>query len=285
MTRLGITLDDANLNDEMYSVVFGGIKIVFVGEKDINTANTVYAPYIKNQMENDDHIWKICSWHKNQQAMQLGGKADEMGWGVYETCREQGAIIATGHEHSYSRTKTLIDIEEQIVDTSLHPLVNGVPSNPEKLLVSPGKTFVFVSGIGGSSKRNQDRCLPSIYPYGCNFEWAKIYTTDQNAEFGALFITFNIDGDPTKARGYFKNINGEVIDEFEITTTTPPTPTVSSGKAGDANGDAVVDGLDYVFWLVHYNQSTISGSSHGDFDNSGVVDGLDYVTWLTNYGN
>src|SRR5207247_11311402 len=32
--------------------------------------------------------------------------------------------------------------------------------------------------------------------------------------FGALFITFNIDGDPRKAQGYFKNIDGKIIDTF-----------------------------------------------------------------------
>jgi hypothetical protein len=37
------------------------------------------------------------------------------------------------------------------------------------------------------------------------------------AEYGALFIEFHVDGDPSKARGYFKNIDGEVIDEFTVT--------------------------------------------------------------------
>lgn len=54
-------------------------------------------------------------------------------------------------------------------------------------------------------------------------------------------------------------------------------------KPGDANGDSKVDGLDYVAWLSHYNQS-YTGASNGDFNNSGKVDGLDYVVWLNNYG-
>ncbi len=64
--------------------------------------------------------------------------------------------------------------------------------------------------------RDQTRCLPATFPYGCKGAWAKIYTATQGATFGALFITFNIDGDPRKAQGYFKNINGEIIDTFEI---------------------------------------------------------------------
>ena len=39
---------------------------------------------------------------------------------------------------------------------------------------------------------------------------------DFNAESGALFIDFNVDGDPNRAHAYFKNIDGEIIDEYEI---------------------------------------------------------------------
>ena len=38
----------------------------------------------------------------------------------------------------------------------------------------------------------------------------------QTGSFGALFIDFNVDGDPKKARGQFKTIAGTVID--------PPAP-------------------------------------------------------------
>jgi calcineurin-like phosphoesterase family protein len=211
MARIGVTPDDPNLNDEMYSVTYRGLKMVFVGQDGPSAGDGIYAPYLQDQLVADDHIWRICSWHKNQHAMQVGRKDDEMGWRVYETCKDLGAIIATGHEHSYHRTKTLTSIQTQIVDASC--------SGPDNLCVakgSPGKSFVFVSGLGGRGVRGQERCLPATVPYGCNGEWARIYTRTQGATFGALFITFNVDGDPRKARGYFKNINGEIIDTFEI---------------------------------------------------------------------
>src|SRR2546430_6254124 len=53
-------------------------------------------------------------------------------------------------------------------------------------------------------------------PYGCKGEWAKIYTSNQGATFGALFIVFNINADPSQAHGYFKNVDGQVIDEFDM---------------------------------------------------------------------
>jgi len=167
-----------------------------------------HSSFIENQLNNNDHIWRVCSWSKVMHDMQLGQKEDTVGWEVYENCKNGSAIIVTAHEHSYHRTKTLIDIENQIVDPEW--------TTPDKLRVKEGSTFVSVSGSGGHSIRDQDRCLPVSYPYGCNHEWANIYTTDQGATFGALFCTFNIDGQPNKAYCYFKNIDGKIIDAFII---------------------------------------------------------------------
>ena len=184
------------------------------------TSGSGHDTYIKSELSNSNAQWEICNWHKNQRNMQVGGKGDEAGWPVYEACREGGAIIVTAHEHSYERTKTLTNIQQLTVDTQQHPLENGIPSRPDSVAVTSGKTFVVVSGLGGASIRNQDRCLPYSYPYGggegCNYIWAKVYTTDQNAKYGALFITFNVGGNSNKAMGYFKNIDGAIIDSFEI---------------------------------------------------------------------
>jgi hypothetical protein len=93
------------------------------------------------------------------------------------------AIIATGHEHSYARTKTLTSMQKQVIDTIQHPAVDGVPGKPDRLLVAPGRSFVFVSGLGGTGMRHQERCAPFTYPYGggpgCNYIWARAYTSDQ----------------------------------------------------------------------------------------------------------
>ncbi len=220
-------LDPNLLNSDSYSIVFKGLKMVFSKEFGNPT-------YIQQQLANDNHIWKVCSWHRNMTMMQVGSKTNDQGWGDYEECRRAGAIIATAHEHTYHRTKTLLSTQNLTVDTVQHPLVGGVPSNPNSVLVGPGKSFVFVSGLGGNSIRNQDRCLPVSYPYGggagCKYIWANVYTSDQNAKYGALFITFNVDGNPNRARGYFKDISGKIIDQFEITNSSTsvigqPTPT------------------------------------------------------------
>lgn len=221
LIRLGITPDNWDLNDQKYTIDFQGLKLIFAGQST-SQSSSVYAPYMDAQLANDQHIWRICVWHKNQAAMQVGTKPDEASWSMYEVCRQRGAIIATAHEHSYSRTRTLTSMTNQTVDPAW--------ADPNNVRVTAGSTFAFVSGLGGHSIRSQSRCLPTTFPYGCNGEWANIYSSSQGATFGALFITFNVNGDPNKAQGYFKAINGQVIDQFSITAQ----PTWASGPAPTA---------------------------------------------------
>jgi hypothetical protein len=161
--------------------------------------------FLADELQRYDNIWEVACWHKNMRAMQVGGKADETGWGVYENARIGGALIMTGHEHSYSRTNVLSDMTSQVVVVDASPYV-----------IRPGETIATVSGLGGRSIRNQERCRPTSYPYGCDGTWGSIYTSDQGASYGALFVDFHVDGNPRKARAYFKNVDGEVIDRFEI---------------------------------------------------------------------
>ncbi len=149
--------------------------------------------FISNSLNNAPNgAWRVCAWHKNQRDMQVGGKSDETGWTAYESCRQKGAIIATGHEHSYSRTHLLSDMSSKTV-----------ASKSSTITVSEGKTFAFVSGLGGIGIRDQER--------GGDW-WAKIYTSSQGARYGAMFGTFYED----RAEFYFKNINGQIIDQFTV---------------------------------------------------------------------
>ena len=173
-----------------------------------------HAAYISEQLAADSSTWSICSWHKDQHDMQVGSKHNETGWDVYQACQNGGAIVATAHEHSYSRTLTLTDVGNRRAG-------HGATGRPDVMEVSPGRTFVFVSGLGGDSKRDFDnRHLGDTW-------WATYYTATRyllngalvpafDYDFGALFITFNVDGDPRKARGEFKNIGDQTIDMFEI---------------------------------------------------------------------
>jgi len=213
------------------SCTYNGLFFVLSG---VGTLESNHATYIQNEMANDNSIWRICSWHKNMNAMQVGGKSDSTGWEVYEECRAAGAIIATGHEHTYERTRTLSSVQNQIVDP-VWPDANNVR-------VGEGSTFVFVNGLGGSGMRDQERCLPFAFPYGCNGEWASIYTTDQNSKHGALFCSFNVDGQANKAHCYFKDIAGNIPDQFDVTSFNIPVgspPTAQPDTATTAEDSPV----------------------------------------------
>ena len=51
---------------------------------------------------------------------------------------------------------------------------------------------------------------------------------------------------------------------------------------GDADGDGLVDGLDYVAWSNSYPLSDVDWIG-GDFNGDRLADGLDYVIWSNNY--
>ena len=153
--------------------------------------------YIRNQLVQTNSKWIICSWHKNQKLMQVGGQGDEVGWEAYKACREGGAIVATAHEHSYSRTHLMNNFETQ-----------SIASTSNTLVIDEGKSFAFVSGLGGASISRQRR---RNEPW-----WASIYTYDQEANFGALFCTFFVYSEPNRASCYFKDIDGNVPDKFEL---------------------------------------------------------------------
>ncbi len=192
---------------------FNGLFFILSG---VDALGSNHDTYIRDELAQTDSVWRICSWHKNMEAMQIGGKDDDTGWGVYEECRIGGAIIVTGHEHSYSRTKTLISIQNQTIDPAW-PL-------PDEVRIAPGSTFVVVSGLGGTSIRHQKRCLPATPPFGCNGEWASIYSSNQGANFGALFCSFNFNGQPDQAKCYFRDIDGNTPDQFNITSFHTPPP-------------------------------------------------------------
>jgi len=196
LTTWGVTPDNNKPSNANYALTYKGLKIVFVDESETTPSR---ADYAKAQLAGDTHIWKMCSFHKNQRATNVGPKSDEMGWAIYENCRAAGAIVAQGHSHTYSRSKTITADQTQTIDASC--------SDPFALCVGPGKHFFFDSSLGGTDLRSLEN---TNHAY-----WASTYSSD----FGALFIEFYVDNDPKKATGYFKTIGGTIID-----------PPASSGK-------------------------------------------------------
>ncbi len=177
--------------------------------------------------------------------MQVGGKSDETGWGVYEESRRGGAIIATAHEHSYSRTHLMSSMEQQIVASTENTLVleDDDPATPG----DEGRSFAFVAGLGGRGIRNQE--LSGSW-------WASIYTSTQGARHGALFGVFNLGGDPRLAYFYLKNVDGVVVDEFFVRSTL--------GSGADADLDGVEDTFDNCTAAFNPEQVDVDHDGCGD---------------------
>ena len=145
---------------------------------------------------------------------QLDGLGDDSG--RLQLDRRERFTVAHGQEH-----RTVAATGGTL------PLFRDDPATSQ----DEGRTFAFVSGMGGRSVRNQERCFPPEPPYGCP-EWASIYTSDQGATFGAMFGVFNYEGDPARARFYFKDVQGNVADDFFVTIGTGDLRQVTNLQTG-----------------------------------------------------
>ena len=264
MNRLGIPWQgDLGVRSSFH---YGGVFFVLTAPGSFGDGDEVYAPYVREALAADDSVWSISGWHKNMTPMQVGGKDDETGWGVYEESRRGGAIIGTAHEHSYSRTHLLADVERQVLAGTgdVLALAADDPTTSE----DEGQSFVFVSGLGGESIRNQELDGPW---------WASVYTSDQGARPGALFGVFHHQGDPELARFYFKDVAGEVVDEFLVTTAPgPPQPVLAIDDVAIEEGDAGrVDAVFRVTLLLANGQDVAVDYASGG---GTATAGVDYET-------
>jgi len=202
-----------NCNYQGLDMVLSG-----VGTMDEPDGAPSHEEFIAQELAASEQIWKICAWHKNQNDMQAGEKGDEVGWGAYQACQNGGAIVATGHEHTYARTLTLTDLGNEGAG-------HGATGDHGEIQVGAGSTFVFVSGMGGVGIRDYNEELHDDDTW-----WSTIYTSDYymrdgeqidsfEVDVGVMFIDFHVDGDPYKAHAYFKNVNGDILDEFDIFAT------------------------------------------------------------------
>jgi hypothetical protein len=100
-------------------------------------------------------------------------------------------------------------------------------------------------------------------------------------QFNGTFGDIQFDADPL---GFAANYVGAGLGDqdglFRIVSTTDSTIRLINYLAlpGDANGDMIVDGLDFVIWNSHKFTPGTDWTT-GDFNGDGITDGQDFVIW------
>jgi hypothetical protein len=195
--------------------MYKGIHFVLSGA---GTRGSGHEAYIDSAFNQHPAPWRICAWHKNQRHYQVGRKTNEVGYGVFDTCRRQGAMILTGHEHSYSRSKLM------------RSFANHEVSTQAELRLREGRSFVMQQGMAGrgirafdtEGRRNDIGVLGRMRDNPWFASSAALGSrhpeSRQELDYGATLCTFNINGDPTRAECEFRDINGNVWDKYTVRT-------------------------------------------------------------------
>ncbi|MCJ1296676.1 hypothetical protein MMC34_008242 [Xylographa carneopallida] len=167
-----------------------------------------YVSFIRDAFAQYPSPWKVCSWHKNQHLMQTGDKANETGWGVYNECLAQGAMIMTGHEHSYERSYQMSSFENQLFDKT----------DPLHLTLTPTQGIVVVQGLGGREVRVNKEPGQTWWASLDNASNQKnTAPSAMHLAFSGVLCKYNLNGNAKLAYCYDKRIDGQVHDEFYIT--------------------------------------------------------------------
>lgn len=201
--------------------LFRGVQFIMSGIGTLGDRGE-HEAFIERELARSQGPWKLCLWHKTQHDMQTGAKTDEVGWTAYRSCQAAGAIIVTGHEHAYARTKTLTAVGDATVG-------HGVVGEFNQLTVGFGKTFVAVAGLGGIQTRvfvpshETDSWWGAYFTLNRESANGRSTVTDNSADgAGALFLDFGSDGNPNKGRGRFVTAgNRRIIDDFSIDFNFP----------------------------------------------------------------
>jgi predicted phosphodiesterase len=150
--------------------------------------------------------WINCAWHKTQENLQLTDKGDETGYGVYNLCMKEGALIVTGHSHVYGRTHGLGEMSEEDIDVQ-----DDCETELDGICIYnlfDEEAIVSVVGLGGREVEVEFNEELAEAPH-----WAAKY----NEMSGALFCVYNYQGFENLAYCYFKQTNGRLADEFYFT--------------------------------------------------------------------
>jgi hypothetical protein len=166
--------------------------------------------------------WKLVGYHFTLTSMNPGIKGDENTYKFFDLIRQYGAIGAQAHTHTVMASCPVMSVFSKGAAIKCHP---DFGMNLEDRFVLPGTGLFVDASTGGKEVRSRGRCK-SATEAGCTHMVDIIskegYTRIDGTSYskfnglGAMFIIFNVGGDPSKALAYFKSIDGQVIFKFNI---------------------------------------------------------------------
>ncbi|MGE3668678.1 MAG: metallophosphoesterase [Polyangiaceae bacterium] len=215
-----------------HSCTFKGFKFVLSG---VGLMGSGHEDFLRQELGVSTNIWRMCGWHVNQRDLQLGGKGNEAGYGVYQRCQAEGAFVVNGHEHSYGRTLTLTDVGN---------MGHGATGDWDLINLAQGRTYVIVNGAGGiglrdyeASNHDDDTWWSSGYASNVTInDGVRTASANIGDAAGVVIMEFGVDGDPRKARGEYRTVKGRIIDEWEIHQDPTGYGTNASGGTGGTGG-------------------------------------------------
>ena len=154
---------------------------------------------------------------------------------------------------------------------------NSNPHSTDPLWWQPGQSITI----------NEKVYLPSNLAQGSYnvYLWLPdAYESIRNRpEYAIHFANQNVWQSNTGYNLLFNNLQVGGPPVTQPPTNTPTPTNQPPGTPGDGNNDGVVDGKDFIIWLMHFNQN-LSGANNGDYNDNGTIELGDYVVWINNFG-
>ncbi|KAJ3355789.1 hypothetical protein GGF32_001805 [Allomyces javanicus] len=239
------------------------IRGVQVHLSGVGTYGAKHATHLANSLGASNYAWRVCGWHKNQRAYQSGDKPNETGYRVYDACRAHGAVVATAHEHAYSRTALMGSFEK-------FEMMNATAAH-DQLDVRPGSTFAFVTGLGGESVRSLSRKMPDR-------PWlVRAAGADQSARAAAVLCEFYPGDDPFSARCEVRDAvrdEENVYDQWTMTTVAPQPKVAVAALAKDR---ACIQTVDLVMRPTGSSSTGRPAHLERTYGYAPLVDGTEFV--------
>ena len=244
---------------------------------------------------NDSQItWKFILHHRN--VISCGGGHSDwsvgQGWHNNYFVKYGVDFVINGHNHYYLRNCPMTSATSKTCDSNYRGnIINGDPAGP---------IHITAGGAGGG-----------YYTLNCTQSCSQCPWVEKGIGQTRFFLEFDISGgtlvmkmwrvDTSKSRPYLTSSTPYDTLTFKKgppgtpppsptpgqATATPrptktPTPTSQPGTPGDGNGDGIVNGQDFIIWLIHFGQN-VSGASSGDYNDNGKIEIGDYIVWVDNY--